>query len=73
MQEVIATKGQAFGRLSLLSTLRTMKVGEVWTTSTREVNVPVLRSRASNIGATDGSRFSVRTADDGTVTVTRVL
>lgn len=73
MQEVIATKGRAFGKLSLMNTLRTMRVGDVWTTTTREVNVPVLRSRASNVGAADGSRFSVRTADDGTVTVTRVL
>ena len=73
MQEVIADKGMAYGRVSPLRTIATMEVGETWVTATEAVNPASLRVAASRYGTLTGKRFSIYVNVTGDIEVKRVL
>ena len=73
MQEIIADKGQAFGRISPLRTLATMEVKEIWRTTAETVRPNSLRAAASRLGRDTGRFFAVRMDSYENITVTRIL
>lgn len=52
------------GRISPIRTIRLMEPGEIWETSTEEVNFCSLRVICSRYGASTGKFFSVNVADE---------
>lgn len=74
MEIIKNNKGKGAGRVSVLNTIATMDVDEVWVTSSEEVDFAYTRQACSVYGRVAGRRFSVSSPVEaaGQITVTRV-
>lgn len=73
MEIIYHTTGSHRGAISVLNTIATMEVGEVWTTHVSEVQLPYVQVCCSRYGFLRGKRFTVQAsrALDGQIIVTR--
>lgn len=75
MMEVIRhSTGGHIGAISVVSTLRTMEVGESWVTNMQEVDFAYCQVCASRFGLTTGRKYQVSSPKEfeGKIVITRL-
>jgi len=74
MEVIKHTTGGHIGAISVVNTLRTMAVGEQWTTNMQEVDFNYCQVCASRFGLTSGRRYQVSSPREfeGKIVITRV-
>lgn len=74
MEVIKHTTGGHIGAISVVNTLRTMAVGEQWTTNMQEVDFNYCQVCASRFGLTTGRRYQVSSPREfeGKIVITRV-
>lgn len=72
MEIIRHTSGKATGRISILKTIETMRIGEVWIADLADVVTSTVQVTCSEYGKLNNKQFSVSLVEnEGKITVTR--
>jgi len=72
MEIIRHTTGRSSGCISVLNTIETMQVGDVWIADPAEVKISTVYTTCSEYSLLHGKQFNVSTKEnEGKVTITR--
>jgi hypothetical protein len=73
MEIILQTTGTQKGRISVARTIASMELGDIWKTSTAEIDLDYTRVAASKVARLTGKQFNVcYVQSEQTITVTRL-
>jgi len=72
MEIIRHTTGRSAGRISVLNTLETMRINDVWKVLPGEVSLSTVQTTCSEYGKLHGKQFTVSLVEnEGKITITR--
>lgn len=72
MEIIRHTSGKATGRISILKTIETMRIGEIWVADPSDVVISTVQVTCSEYGKLHNKQFTVSLVEnEGKVTITR--